>query len=140
RITLQLHKTGDIHEAELEKQRATTAQQFQELQGTFLLFMKNLKKLQIDIYDDAGSMVSETIYKLEHEEDGRTSIRNEIVKDGKSNLSIYYYHIVRHTATNMPRSEYRDYSENEEKTRAYAKADIVLAFPLTKDSYPVIER
>lgn len=140
RITLQLHKTGDIHEAELEKQRATTAQQFQELQGTFLLFMKNLKKLQIDIYDDAGSMVSETIYKLEHEEDGRTSIRNEIVKDGKSNRSINYYHIVRHTATNLPRSEYRDYSENEEKTRAYAKADIVLAFPLTKDSYPVIER
>lgn len=49
RITLFLHDTGS--DEILAKQRETTFQQFRELQATFLLFMKSLRRIEVRMYD-----------------------------------------------------------------------------------------
>lgn len=47
RITLYLHETGSA--ADLATQRETTLQQFRELKAAFLLFMKNLRRIEVKL-------------------------------------------------------------------------------------------
>jgi hypothetical protein len=47
--------------------------------------------------------------------------------------------ITKHIAKGLSKNENRTYSKDEEAMKAYAKAEITLAFPLTHDSLPVIE-
>ncbi|OCL02139.1 hypothetical protein AOQ84DRAFT_424260 [Glonium stellatum] len=137
RITLFLHETGDYDV--LTKQRETTLQQFRELQDTILLFMKNLRKIDITIYNENDQISFTTRYSIEHARNNRVSLGKKILQNGETQDHIKYYHITKHTAKRLPKSENRTYSEAEEATRAYAKAEVILAFPLTHDSIPIIE-
>lgn len=137
RITLFLHETGD-HDV-LAKQRETTLQQFRELQDTILLFMKNLRRIDIVMYDENDLITSTATYSMDHESNGRVSLNKRIVQNGRIQYHTRYYHITKHIAENLPKHENRTYSEAEEATRAYARGEIILAFPLTHDSIPIIE-
>jgi hypothetical protein len=137
RITLFLHETGD-HDI-LSKQRETTLQQFQELQDSILLFMKNLKKIKITMYDESGLITSRTSYSMDHEANNRVSLRKEIFQNEQVRENTRYYHLTKHIAERLSKNENRTYSEAEEATRAYAKAEVILAFPLTRDSFPIVE-
>jgi hypothetical protein len=135
RITLFLHETGDndvLH-------RETMLQQFRELQDTILLFMKNIKRIDITMYDESDLITSRTSYSMEPEANDRVSLTKRIVQNGQVQEHMTYYHITKHIAENLAKNENRTYSEAEEATRAYAKADIILAFPLAHNSLPIIE-
>jgi hypothetical protein len=138
RITLFLHETGD-HDV-LTKQRETTLRQFQELQDSILLFMKNLKQIKIAMYDESGLIASRTSYSMDHKANNRVSLTKEIFQNEQVREHTRYYHLTKHIAENLSRNENRTYSEAEEDARAYAKAEIILAFPLTRDSLPIIEQ
>jgi hypothetical protein len=138
RITLFLHETGD-HDV-LTKQRETTLRQFQELQDSILLFMKNLKQIKIAMYDESGLIASRTSYSMDHKANNRVSLTKEIFQNEQVRAHTRYYHLTKHIAENLSRNENRTYSEAEEDARAYAKAEIILAFPLTRDSLPIIEQ
>lgn len=137
RITLFLHETGS--DEILAKQRETTLQQFRELQATFLLFMKNLGRIETTIYDDHDEKVSSTTFSMQPQRPNRVELKKEIVEDGETQEHTQCYYIVKSFVWNLPKSENRAYTDVELSTRAYEKAEIVLAFPITHDSIPIIE-
>lgn len=136
RITLSLHDTGDADF--LAKQRETTLKQFRELQDTILLFMKNIRKIDIAMYDEHDLLISTTTYSMNQEESNRVSITKRLFRHGSTDDQTKYYHITKYLPENLPRNENRTYSEAEEATRAYASAEVILAFPLTKEAAPII--
>ena len=119
RITLFLHESGN--------QRETTLQQFRELQDTILLFMKNLEKIEIIMHDEEDQITSKTIFSMDHEANDRVSLRKIILQNGQTQDHRRYYHVTKHMAERLSKNENRTYSE------------VVLAFPLTHDSIPIIE-
>ena len=52
---------------------------------------------------------------------------------------IRYYHVIGHTATGLAKSQGRTYSGSEEASRVYSQGEVVLAFPVTAKSVPVLE-
>ena len=137
RITLFLHDAG-LNET-LDRQQETALQQFRELQATFLLFMKNLQRIEVTMYDSNDVQVSSTTFSMERQDQNRVKLNRRTMEDGKTQEHSQYYHITKDTASGLPKSENRTYSATELLDEAYANADIVLAFPLTPDSVPIVE-
>lgn len=136
RITLFLHDTGS--DEILAKQREAALQQFRELQATFLLFMKSLRRIEVRMYDDEGEQLSSTTFSMERRQ-SQVELRRETVVNGVIQHSSQYYHVTKETLSGIPKSENRTYTEAGLADKADAQAEVVLAFPLTQDSNPIIE-
>ncbi|KAF4976018.1 hypothetical protein FZEAL_7274 [Fusarium zealandicum] len=129
RITLLLHTSDDPDED--ARQRETIRLQFQDLQHTILLFLRKLRRVQVSFFDQDDTMTSATTYSLHG--CNPTTIR----KTTSEGVEERQYHVTKYMAENIPRSENRTYSE--ERERADSSTEVVLAFPLTESSTPVIE-
>lgn len=138
-ITLHLHDTGDADM--LERTRETIQEQFEELQETILLFMKNLRKVNVNFYEENGVQTSSTAYSIERFPPSNYAVlkRSKVVGGTTQEEQVKRFHVTTHTATNLAKNENRTYSDNEEATRAYSKSRIILAFPLSETSIPIIE-
>ncbi|KAK7921595.1 hypothetical protein PG985_009617 [Apiospora marii] len=137
RITLYLHETGD--EAMMAKTRQTIEEQFEELQETFLLFMKNLRRIKVAFHNDMGEQTSSAEYSVEKPKPDRAVLRRSKSRGGTVNTKAKHFHVTTHEATNLARNDNRCYSASEEASHAYSKSQIVLAFPLSKRSEPIIK-
>ncbi|KAL4899989.1 hypothetical protein BDW74DRAFT_171075 [Aspergillus multicolor] len=138
RITLFLHGTGSPED--LARERQIILQQFQELQATFLLFMKNLRRIGVEIYDyDDENPVSSTAFSMTQQGPDRVQLKKQTVVNGEVQDSSQLYHVAKGTVTDLPPNENRRYTNAELAEATYAKAEVVLAFPLTQDSVPLIE-
>jgi len=137
RITLFLHDRGP--DEVLAKQRETTLQQFRDLQATFLLFLKNLRRIEVRTYNDAEKEISSVIYSMEYQPHHLVKLAKETQTGETTHVDIQHFHITKEMVAGLPKSENRNYTEAEDLSKAYAKAEIVLAFPLTPDSIPIIE-
>ncbi|KAL5334193.1 hypothetical protein BJX70DRAFT_378796 [Aspergillus crustosus] len=137
RITLFLHDTGS--DEALFRQRETMLQQFEELKATFLLFMKNIRRIEVKIYDDTGKAASHSTFSIQHQGSGQVTLHHDVSNGGTTNNSTQYFHTTRYVASGIPRSENRAYTEAEVTTQAFAQPTIILAFPLTQDCIPIIE-
>ncbi|KAK2934816.1 Histidine kinase/HSP90-like ATPase superfamily [Fusarium oxysporum f. sp. vasinfectum] len=115
RITLFLHTSDDPEED--ARQRETIRLQFQDLQHTILLFLRKLRKVQVSFFDEDDTQTSST-----------TTF--EGVEERQ-------YHVTKHVAENIPKSENRTYSE--EQDRADSSTEVVLAFPLADLGTPIVE-
>ncbi|KAM0415352.1 hypothetical protein ACHAPD_006548 [Fusarium lateritium] len=129
RITLLLHTSEDPEED--ERRRDTIHLQFQDLQHTILLFLRKLRKVQVSFYDKENVQTATTVYSL-HGSNPAT-----IRKETSDGVEERQYHVTKHVAENIPRSENRTYSD--ERDRADSSAEVVLAFPLTDTGAPIIE-
>ncbi|KAL3459177.1 hypothetical protein BJX64DRAFT_265188 [Aspergillus heterothallicus] len=137
RITLFLHEDGS--DEVLAGQRQIMFQQFQELKATFLLFMKNLRRIEVKFYDRFDQEVSHTIFSIQNQHQRRVVVMQETLQNGAREQHIQHYHTTKFTAMNLPPSENRQYTQGEMRDREYAHADIILAFPLTPELRPVVE-
>lgn len=137
RITLFLHDGGS--DELLDRQQEATLQQFRELQATFLLFMKNLQRIQVTMYDDSDVQISSTAFSMVTHGQNRVEVKRRTVVVENIREHAQYYHITKDTASGLPKSENRTYTAGELSNEAYANADVVLAFPLTQDSIPIVE-
>ncbi|KAI9933658.1 hypothetical protein MW887_008131 [Aspergillus wentii] len=137
RITLFLHEAGS--DEILSKQRETTLRQFEDLRATFLLFMKNLRKIEVKVYDMEERQASSTVYSMEYQSGNHVKLKKHVLENGKTKEVTQHYHITKGMASGLPKSENRTYTDAELSSKAYGKAQIVLAFPLTPASIPVIE-
>ncbi|GFF32149.1 conserved hypothetical protein [Aspergillus udagawae] len=137
RITLFLHENGSAED--LARQRETTLQQFRELKATFLLFMKNLRRIEVKICDSLDKEVSHTTFSMRYLDEGRVALKQETAQDGELQERTQFYHTAKLTASNIPKSENREYTDVELSKKAYSETSIILAFPLTHDSVPIIE-
>jgi hypothetical protein len=136
RITLYLHDQSDP--AERDRDRHVINQQFHELQDTLLLFLRKLCKIEVYFHDEEGSQTRGTIYTLSRIENSDTAVVERTCTDTVQNRK-RIYHIVKHIARRLARSENRDLSKAEEVSRYFETSEIVLAFPVTEDSVPIIE-
>ncbi|KAI1633135.1 hypothetical protein F4809DRAFT_624584 [Biscogniauxia mediterranea] len=137
RLTLHLHQTGDPDT--LAKTRESTQKQFEELQETVLLFMKNLRILKVVLYDEKLEQTSSTTYSIERPQPTYAILKRTKVANGTTHEDVKYFHVTTHEATNLAKNENRTYSQVEEVTRAYSRSPITLAFPLSETSTPIIE-
>ncbi|ENH67493.1 hypothetical protein FOC1_g10010770 [Fusarium oxysporum f. sp. cubense race 1] len=129
RITLFLHTSDDPEED--ARQRETIRLQFQDLQHTILLFLRKLRKVQVSFFDEDDTQTSSTTYSLR----GSNSVT--VKKETFEGVEERQYHVTKHIAENIPKSENRTYSE--EQDRADSSTEVVLAFPLADSSTPIVE-
>ncbi|KAK0705957.1 hypothetical protein B0T26DRAFT_679718 [Lasiosphaeria miniovina] len=141
RITLLLHDDGT--DAERAKARGEIRQQFLEIHDTILLFMKKLQRIKIALYgddeDDEDEPETEITYSIDRQTDTRVAVTKSTCEHGETRQQVKYYHTTRHVATSLPKNEHRTYSAAEEASGAYKRGEVVLAFPLTAVSVPVLE-
>ncbi|KAL3476148.1 hypothetical protein BJX99DRAFT_270598 [Aspergillus californicus] len=136
RITLFLHEHGSPET--LTKQRETTLQQFRELQATVLLFMKNLRKIEVKEYDENEQETSSTLFSKENLL-YRATLRKVVISGGETKEEIKHYHVTKRKVSNLAKSENRTYTDAEIESRAFSQGEVILAFPLMLDSTPVVE-
>lgn len=132
RLTLHLHDTGDS--AALEKTHQIIQEQFRELQETILLFMKNLRKICIAFHSADGAETSSVQYSIDRPETNRAVLTRTGSENGVKKEHVKHYHVTTHQATDIPRHENRTHSGQADHT-----SQIVLAFPLSETSIPIIE-
>ncbi|KAK7736974.1 hypothetical protein SLS53_006729 [Cytospora paraplurivora] len=137
RITLHLHETGD--ENSLAKTRETINEQFEQLEETILLFMKNLKVINVSFHGDGENITSSASYSIERPRLNYAVLKRSTTGDARMKEDFKYFHVTIHQATNLVRNENRTYSETEESTRAYSESQVVLAFPLSEMDIPIIK-
>jgi HSP90 family molecular chaperone len=134
RITLFLHQ-HDNPDAQ-EQQYRDIVSQFNELQGTVLLFLRKLQQVRVSFYDKAGNLTSRThhsLHKTPHVTIRKASLRG----DNPEVLEDRLYHVTKHIANNVPPSENKSYADGDH--RPDSNTEIVLAFPITDNSVPIVE-
>ncbi|KAI1359962.1 hypothetical protein F5Y08DRAFT_349207 [Xylaria arbuscula] len=134
RITLFLHQDSD---PVIKKQRHDEIMgQFNDLQGTLLLFLRKIRKIQIKFYGDTGVLASEIQHSLQRGE--RITIRKaSLTGAGPEIIEKSWYYVFRQIVKDVPESENRSYADNQH--RADAEAEVILAFPVTEDDLPIVE-
>ncbi|KAF7557161.1 hypothetical protein G7Z17_g876 [Cylindrodendrum hubeiense] len=137
RMTLYFHQTEDPQVS--STQRETIRQQLKDLQGDILLFMRKLQEIRISIFDEEGNDQYSAVLSASEIGLSRVTVKKAINEDGKSNSTTRTYHVTKHVAGNLAKNENRNYSEYEETTKKYSTARVVLAFPLSSDSTPIIQ-
>jgi isochorismate hydrolase len=85
-------------------QRETILQQFRELKATFLLFMKNLRRVRSNLRRYRKE-ISYTAYSIQHQKEDQALLKRETLQDGEMQEHTQCYHITRLTATIIPKSE-----------------------------------
>lgn len=144
RITLHFHDSGDPKE--LEYLRATVYQQLNELQHTSLLFLRNIRKISVAFFDENERKKSSKTFQRMGKSSGhivRIKVGSSTADSGclqNSPQQEKHYHITRHMAKNLSRSENRDVPSELQTERYSSQAEVVLAFPLTRDSSPILEK
>lgn len=137
RMTLLLHDTGD--QAALSSQRQSIRQQFNDLKESILLFMVKLKEIRITLHDESGAVENFTMFSSSRTRPNRVTVTKTVTTTGTTTQSSQTYHITKASVDGLAKNDNRTYSELEERTRSYAKADIVLGFPLSREEMPVVE-
>ncbi|RYP78352.1 hypothetical protein DL771_000537 [Monosporascus sp. 5C6A] len=132
RITLYLHGKDDAGYE--ETQRRTIAAQLNELQPATLLFLKKLKRIEVHFQDENRvETTSSVISAHSAERPSQHMLENLDNMNGNVERTQRMYHAVETLAGNLPRNRNREYSAQEEASRAYSTAPVVLDFPLTND-------
>ena len=134
RITLHL-----LQDSEAPARHESICQQLNDLECNMLLFLKNIRRIRVRIYDDDGEsrMVSTTMSITM--DDHRAVLRHYREENGSVEETRSYSHVTKLSVTGLPMSENRKYTKAERATGAYGNAEVILAFPLTEDSRPIIE-
>lgn len=130
RMTLYLHETkGAEH---LNDIRKTVFEQLSSLQETSLLFLRKLKKINVSFYDANDHQASSKLFQCDKGND--QNVRLETVHtthSGATKKDTKRFHVTTHLATGLSASESRG---------AAPEAEVILAFPLTHDLKPLLEK
>lgn len=75
------------------------------------------------------------------ETDARSvTIKKSVVERAEvAKMSHQTYYVFKKPVEDLPKHEDREYSEQEDRSRAFAKAEVTLAFPISGVSVPIIE-
>ncbi|KAK0742653.1 hypothetical protein B0T18DRAFT_168089 [Schizothecium vesticola] len=141
RMTFILHDDGDgdIRTA----QRKSIDDEFGQLQPSMMLFLKNIKRIEVRFFDKAKRETKSSVMtRSECDRPNRAVLETVRTSDGSTSKkevvrSRFNYHLTQGKATGLARNENRTYSPAEEASQAYSTAEIVLAFPLDDSSVPV---
>ncbi|KAF5723346.1 hypothetical protein FMUND_1980 [Fusarium mundagurra] len=136
RTTLYIHDQGDPEE--LQHLRRIISMQFDDLQETCLLFLRKLEQISVEFYDKNGELERSKYFRKHKIDDYRVSLETTAGARGDETTQSQIYHITRLMATNLARSDNRELPDTEEAKNDSSKAEVVLAFPITENSEPLI--
>ncbi|KAF5624990.1 ATPase-like ATP-binding domain protein [Fusarium sp. NRRL 52700] len=136
RTTLYIHDQGDPDE--LEHLKRIISMQFDDLQETCLLFLRNLEQTSLEFYNENGELERSKHFRKHKIDDYRVSLEITSGARGDETTRSQVYHITRKMATNLARSDNRELPDTEEAKNDSSKAEVVLAFPMTDNSEPLI--
>ncbi|KAH7166472.1 hypothetical protein EDB81DRAFT_713041 [Dactylonectria macrodidyma] len=138
RMTLYLHDQGD--QGEIQHLKRIISMQFDELQETCLLFLQKLRKISVEFYDENGELERSKQFRKWRIDEHRVSLETTSIIHGEETNQSQIYHITKQTATGLAWSDNRELPDTDEARRISSTAEVVLAFPLTSDSKPLVTR
>lgn len=112
--------------------------QFDDLQEGCLLFLRKLEQISVGFYDQDGELERSKHFRKHKIDEHRVSLETTSTAHGEETTQCQIFHITRQTATGLARSDNRELPDNEEAKRMSSKAEVVLAFPITDASEPLI--
>ncbi|KAF5497161.1 hypothetical protein CGCS363_v008052 [Colletotrichum siamense] len=137
RITLHLLNTETSNG--VAETREMIRAHFDELQETVLLFLKNIRRIHVVFYDDNGQQITSVTHAHTEPRPGRAKLESVCVTNGQPQKQIKHFHVTRVKATNLEKNDNRTYTEAEEAAKAYSVSEVVVAFPLSEASVPILE-
>lgn len=132
RMTLYIHDQGGPDE--IRHLKKIISMQFDDLQETCLLFLHKLEQIGLEFYDENGELQRSRCFRKYDIDKCRVSLETISDSHGDQITRNQIYHITRQTATNLAPSDNRELSNTDEGKRA----EVVLAFPITEDSKPLV--
>ncbi|PIG82100.1 hypothetical protein AARAC_000013 [Aspergillus arachidicola] len=139
RMTLYLHTEGEPHA--LEHLHQTIFEQLGDLRQTSLLFLRNLRQIEIFFYEGNGGMRRSKTFRVRNAPGHNVFLEATVVDGDEDSTTVEQrYHVTRHIATGLPMSDSRNVLGTYETDTAFSDAEVVLAFPLTVDSRPLLEK
>lgn len=139
RMTLYLHDPDG--KAHLNHLRDTIFKQLSDLQETSLLFLRNLTRIDVHFYDAQDVLASSRSFHSASIDEHKVLLETTKTQTpGHSTTCTQHFHVTRHLASNLSRSVAREIPDTEAARRAAAVAEVVLAFPLTGDSKPLLKK
>lgn len=139
RMTLYLHDEDQATES--SHRRRTILSQLNELQHTCLLFLRNLKRIEITFQDANGARTSSRLFRMKTVGNHKCYMKTSTtVSNGKKQTQTALYHLTKETFFDAPSSDSRRNITTGESAAGASTCDVVLAFPVTADHEPVIAR
>ncbi|KAM0380432.1 hypothetical protein ACHAPK_001029 [Fusarium culmorum] len=132
RMTLYIHDQGDPDE--IRHLKRIISMQFDDLQETCLLFLHKLEQIGLEFYDENGELERSRCFRKHEIDEYRVSLETISDSYGDQTTRNQIYHITRQTATNLAPGDNRELSNTDDGKRA----EVVLAFPITEDSKPLV--
>ncbi|KAK0372912.1 hypothetical protein CLIM01_09734 [Colletotrichum limetticola] len=120
-IILHLHQYDDTSLSEAARQREEINREFENLPITVLLFLRNLRRIEIQFHDDNDTETKRVEYSFS------TSSSSTLIE------RVWLSDLIR----DAPPNENRELSGGN--GRADAETEVILAFPLTDDYTPIID-
>ncbi|KAF5970597.1 hypothetical protein FBULB1_9625 [Fusarium bulbicola] len=136
RTTLYIHDQGDPDE--LKHLKRIISMQFDDLQETCLLFLRKLEQISLEFYDENGQLERSKYFRKHKIDEYRVSLETTSGAHGDETTQSQIYHITRQMATNLARSDNRELPDTEEAKNGSSNAEVVLAFPITDNSEPLV--
>ena len=142
RFTLFLRDDQDA--AERGRRLESIRNQFRQLDAPLLIFLRNIERIGVTFYDKGVQPEWAVDFKKRSDAEDKRRMLLETSHPGidspeAASPSGRIYHVTRHRAQNLARGENRTLTEAEELTKSNASSEIVLAFPLTATSEPIVE-
>ncbi|KAK4445769.1 hypothetical protein QBC34DRAFT_487117 [Podospora aff. communis PSN243] len=141
RITLDLREGGSSEDRARRNQ--AIYDQLGDIHDAILLFMKKIQKLEICFYNEEWGEADAPRKVIIHsiERSGTKAVcRKRTSQLGQDIVTdVRHYHVTGRTATGLAKSQRRTYSNSEEASRVYSQGEVVLAFPVTIESVPVLD-
>ncbi|OHF03686.1 hypothetical protein CORC01_01005 [Colletotrichum orchidophilum] len=138
-ITLHLHQYDDTSLSEAMRQREEIDREFANLPITVLFFLRNLRRIEIQLHNDDDEETRRVEYSLPDSNSATLMERVWLPQHGRSSGESIQrkYHVTRQSIQDAPPNENREFSEGN--SRADSETEIVLVFPLDEDNTPIVE-
>lgn len=137
RMTIWLHSDGNAEQK--TSRNASLMKRLDDLDVTCLLFLKNLRSISVEQYDDKGESVRRRSFTKRSWSANRTALETILSEGGHATTSCRFYHVTRQKATGLPFSSNRSVQASPDISGLGATANVVLAFPVCADSQPITD-
>lgn len=133
RITLWLHSNEE------EDVSTSIGEQFETIHEEMLLFLRKIQRITVRTYDSENQLQRSSMYSRRSGVGQHVSTERLKQDGGNESRATRHFYLTRYMATGLLKSEIREYDEDALASESYASSEIVLSFPLTEDSVPILE-
>jgi len=138
RITLYLRDNENPEN--MQSRRDDIIRQVFGLQGTTLLFVQNLRRVNAELINEGGQIIQSKQTRIV-KSDGNSMIKLRTIESRGtiSTQTTTQFYVACHTALNLAKNENRTYTEAENEAKAYSTAQVCVAFPMDDNNEPIVE-